>query len=145
VEAGVDQGASNQPVMVLLCVPGSDEPEAVYELGPSLLTGTAIESASAQLTQQGEWVALPVFRVGTDGIEAFNDAAAACFARRESCPVSRLAITLDGRVITAPIIQQDQFERDQIQISGGFTEESARDLAAILGSQALPVELRLAD
>ena len=49
---------------------------------------------------------------------------------------------LDGRVVSAPTIQQASFQADQIQITGGpFTEREAKDLATSLKYGALPVEL----
>jgi preprotein translocase subunit SecD len=53
---------------------------------------------------------------------------------------SRLAIVLDNRVISAPSIK-DQIN-DQGIIEGGFTEQSASDLAKLLQSGALPASLR---
>ncbi len=48
---------------------------------------------------------------------------------------------LDRKVISAPSINAASFQRDQITISGSFTEDSARDLALVLHYGALPVEL----
>ena len=44
----------------------------------------------------------------------------------------RVAIVLDNKVVSAPTIQQGSFERDQIQISGSFSESEAKDLALVL-------------
>lgn len=118
-----------------------DQLIAVYQLGPTLLTGDSLEGANAQLGQGGQWVVNPSFRAGADGIDKFNQAAAQCNAKGTSCPTGQLAIVLDGRVVSAPTIQQASFTRDQIQISGSFDEGSARDLATVLKYGALPVEL----
>lgn len=53
---------------------------------------------------------------------------------------SRLAIVLDNRVISAPTIKSQI--NDQGMIEGGFTEQSASDLAKLLQSGALPASLR---
>ena len=112
-------------------------------LGPTLLTGEALSTAEARLSGQtgGVWTVNMTMRGGADGIDAFNEAATACFDRTPTCPSGRLAITLDGEVQSAPTIQTPTFERDAIQISGSFTESEAKDLALVLKFGALPVEL----
>ena len=114
---------------------------ATYQLGPVSLTGSALSSASAGLDQGGRWTVNPVFKGGADGIDLFNSAAAQCFSRAATCPTGQLGIVLDGRVISAPVIQTGSFQADQIQISGTFTEGEANDLATSLRYGALPVEL----
>jgi len=52
---------------------------------------------------------------------------------------SGLAVVLDGRVVTAPVINSQI--RDRGQIEGGFTQESAQDLATTLRSGALPASI----
>jgi len=64
-----------------------------------------------------------------DGIGAFNEMAAQCFALAASCPTGQIAVVVDGVVISAPSIQTDSFEADQIQISADFSEDAARELA----------------
>jgi preprotein translocase subunit SecD len=125
-------------------LPGREDEGArtIYRLGPAALTGEALEGAVASLTPgTGQWVVLPTFKGGADGIDLFNAVAALCFARDAACPTGSLAITLDGEVISAPAIQQASFERDSISISGDFTEGEAKDLALVLRYGALPVEL----
>jgi len=54
----------------------------------------------------------------------------------------RLAIVLDGKVISAPVIQ-DAIIGGAGQITGGFTFQSATDLALLLRSGALPAPLNI--
>ena len=54
----------------------------------------------------------------------------------------RLAIVLDGKVISAPVIQE-AIVAGSGQISGGFTFQSATDLALLLRSGALPAPLEI--
>ena len=54
----------------------------------------------------------------------------------------RLAIVLDGKIISAPVIQ-DAIVAGAGQISGGFTFQSATDLALLLRSGALPAPLNI--
>lgn len=116
---------------------------ARYRLGPASLTGAGLEGASASLDERGQWVVRPVFRSGPDGIDAFNVTASACFAQDLTCPSGLFAITLDNEVISALGVQAPTFGRDAIVISGGFTEQSARELATVLRYGALPVELEI--
>ncbi len=117
------------------------ETGSVLCLGPTLLTGTALESASAGLGSSQGWQVNPVFREGPDGIDLFNQAAAICNQALEACPTARLAIVLDGLVQSAPTINSSFFSRDRIEITGNFTPEEADDLATALRFGALPVEL----
>lgn len=136
--------------VVLLGEPDEDGNRAKYQLGPTLLTGRAIETASAGLVQ-GKWVVNPTYKDGADGIDLFNKAAALCNSGAPECPatapgdggaqVGALAVVLDGEVISAPAINAASFARDQIQISGSFTEQSAKDLALALRYGSLPLEL----
>jgi preprotein translocase subunit SecD len=113
---------------------------ARYWLGPTALKGDALSDASATFPNN-EWVVNPVFKSGEDGIDKFNAAAAECNSASPNCPTTQLAIVLDGIVISAPQINEPQFQRDQIQITGSFDEGSAKDLALVLRYGSLPVEL----
>lgn len=55
-----------------------------------------------------------------------------------------MAIVLDQRVITAPVIQSAIGNRGQITL-GGSTLQAAQDLSIVLRAGALPVPLRIAD
>ncbi len=131
---------ADQPALLPQCDPDTGAVTAQYSVGPTLLTGESLETASAGLGQNGKWIVNPTFRDGSDGIGEFNNAAGQCFSKAATCPTGQLAVVLDGEVISAPTIEQAQFERDQIQISGSFTEKSAKNLATVLKYGALPVE-----
>lgn len=139
-----------------LTAPEDDDPERPVVLddingqrlclGPSLLKGDTLETADVGIGGHsgGGWTVNPVFRPGADGIDSFNAAAAQCYVASPNldvCPTGRLAIVLDQAVVSAPTINEANFDRDRIVISGNFTEESARDLASVLKFGALPLEL----
>ncbi len=54
----------------------------------------------------------------------------------------RLAIVLDGKVNSAPVIQ-DKISGGKAQITGRFTMEEARDLAIVLRAGALPAPVKI--
>lgn len=119
-----------------------DADGTLYCLGPTLLTGDAIETANAFPLGLGEWQVNPVFKGGSEGIDRFNAAAEVCFGGDpDLCPTRALAIVLDHRVVVAPQINGATFQRDQIQITGGFDQDEAQDVALVLRYGALPVEL----
>ena len=67
-----------------------------------------------------------------NGIDKFNALAAKCFSGAAECPTrrpGRWPSTLDGLVLSAPTINSADFAADQIEISGSFTEDTAKDLA----------------
>lgn len=120
----------------------------VQQLGPTVLTGRAVQTAAASIGQDGQWTVNPVLRSGADGIDKFNEIAAKCYSGDPTCPAvggaqqGRLAIVLDGEILSAPTINTPSFERDKIQISGSFTEEEAKSLAVALRFGSLPIELQ---
>jgi preprotein translocase subunit SecD len=111
-----------------------------YAVGPVALTGSALETARANLADSGQWTVSPTFKSGDDGIGGFNAIAGQCFTKGSTCPTGQLAIVLDGRVLSAPSINSQSFKADQIEISGSFNERTAKDLATALKYGALPVE-----
>lgn len=142
-----DDEEADQPV-ILSTLPGDDgEGPGRYLLGRTMLTGAALETADA--TFNGfEWSVAPVFRSGPEGIDLFNEAAAACFNATPTCPsvglagspTAQLAIVLDGVVQSAPTIRTPFFERDSIQITGNFDQGEAENTALVLKFGALPIE-----
>ncbi len=65
------------------------------------------------------------------------------FGKATSSNIGRkLAIVLDGKIISAPVIR-DTIASGNGQISGGFTFQSATDLALLLRSGALPAPMNI--
>ena len=123
-----------------------DDPGARYLLGPSVLTGDALSDAGADFFDY-QWQISLVLKEGQNGIEAFNSVSAQCYFGSESCPQlpgftnGRLAIVLDGEIITAPQIRAPEFQRDAIVISGAYEKEEAENVALALRYGSLPFEL----
>ncbi len=119
-----------------------------YRLGPTAVAGDGLEGAVAQYNALAGigWFVAPTFKPGSEGIDLFNHVSFRCHGRDPSCPTGQVAIELDNEVVSAPAVQGDNaffepFERSSITISGGFSEEEARDMALVLDYGALPVEL----
>ena len=155
-------GTPNAPptsTPVTLSPPAEDIPEAevvlpgeaaegsqpvLYRLGAAGAVGADIDDAQAVFDQTAsEWSVLLSFT--DEGIGRFNQLAAACFNGQPTCARGSVAIVLDGIVVSAPTVQNAEFQRDQVTITGGsddkFDEETAKDLALVLRYGALPVQL----
>ena len=119
---------------------------ARYRLGPTAVAGDGLEGAVAQFHSFIGWHVAPTFKPGAAGIGLFNEVSFRCHSRVPACPTGQVAIELDNEVISAPSVQADSpvfdpFERSSITISGGFSEQEARDVALVLDYGALPLEL----
>ncbi len=134
--------------VVLPLYDGDRNIEFRYRLGPTAVAGDGLEGATAQYNALAGigWFVAPTFKPGPAGIDLFNEVSLRCHSRLPSCPTGQVAIELDNEVVSAPRVQADSaffepFERSTITISGGFSEEEARDVALVLDYGALPVEL----
>ncbi|MBN9607621.1 MAG: protein translocase subunit SecD [Actinomycetales bacterium] len=115
-----------------------------YILGPVEVPGSDISDASsgqvysAQGVNTGEWAVNIVFN--GDGTAAFADVTKRLVAM--SPPQNQFAIVLDGKVISAPRTQA-AITDGRPQITGNFTQESAKTLADQLKYGALPLGFEL--
>jgi preprotein translocase subunit SecD len=106
-----------------------------YLLGPTLIEGNQLTSANAGIPQNGiQWVVNLQFN--GEGSTAFENATRALASRTD--PMNRFAIVLDGTSISAPSVST-AIPGGAAQISGGFTQQSATDLANVLKYGALPL------
>jgi preprotein translocase subunit SecD len=133
--------ASTKPAKDLaqdtVLLPLLGQPGVRYVLGKSELTGHSIKKAIAQQDQAGAWVVN--YTLTSTGSPLWDKVAAENFHQL-------LAIELDGVVQSAPLIQPNQASftsfDGQGQISGSFTEASAKTLALAMNFGALPVRLQ---
>jgi preprotein translocase subunit SecD len=107
-----------------------------FVLGPAELTGVAVGKAIAQQTQLGAWVVNDTFT--KKGSPEWDSVAEKNFHQE-------LAIELDGVIQSNPLILPNQAAftsfGGQSEISGQFTESSAKTLALAQEFGALPVRL----
>ncbi|MEX1104921.1 MAG: protein translocase subunit SecD, partial [Ilumatobacteraceae bacterium] len=109
-------------------------------VGPAEGTGGVFKNDASANIIQGGWGVSVGLRDGADGRDTWNALAAKCNAGVESCPTRRLAIELDGEIISAPSVNQPNFTTG-VDITGEFSETEARDLARVLKSGSLPVRM----
>ncbi|MGW2305047.1 protein translocase subunit SecD [Streptomyces sp. NPDC001809] len=121
-----------------------DAPGRFLALAAPALTGDGVKSADAVLdTTSGRgWTVDLVFRDGAADTWAGLTGDAACAAPGD--PARRVAIVLDDRVVSAPAMQTgvpcgSGIGGGSAQITGGFSAQDARDLAALVQGGALPV------
>ncbi len=111
-----------------------------YLLGPAQLTGQAIGKALAQQDTLGAWVVN--YTLTKKGSPEWDAVADKNFHQA-------LAIELDGIIQSAPLIQPTQSTFTSFdgtgEISGSFTETSAKNLAIAMQFGALPVRLNPLD
>lgn len=134
--------AVSDPPCVYDTVPSTDS-ASCYELGQRFLGPSGVVEAEAlgleipaacSQTQVGQlcvdtdppdassepprtvWsVALTL---SADALVPVNAEAGQCFERALDWPTGQIAIVIDGAVVSAPVIQQSEFEADKFQISG---------------------------
>jgi preprotein translocase subunit SecD len=121
-----------------------DQNAAKYLLGPVEVKGQNIKDATAGLVQSsqgvttGQWAVNIVFD-GT-GTKQFSDVTTRLVALQGS--QNQFAIVLDGKVISAPTTQS-AITDGRPQITGNFTQDSAKALADQLKFGALPFSFKV--
>jgi preprotein translocase subunit SecD len=107
----------------------SGSPDACYLLGPTVLNGRNVSSASSQYdSNTSSYVTEITFKTNE-----FVDKVAGPYVNKQ------VAIELDGVVQSAPTINPG-ITGKRVQISGSFTKGEASDLARLLRYGALPVQ-----
>ncbi len=118
-------------------LPMSDNPQQQLNvLSTVAVDGADLENAQASTDpQSGMWVVN--FTLNSLGSREFSDVTTANVGRP-------FAIVLDGKIIEAPNIREP-ITGGSGQISGGFTAQSATDLALLLRAGALPAPLTIVE
>ncbi|MCB9800028.1 MAG: protein translocase subunit SecD [Candidatus Omnitrophica bacterium] len=101
----------------------------------ALLTGDHLTTASVGFDQYGQ--AIVQLQFDGEGAKTFDKVTFQNIGRQ-------LAIVLDGKVHSAPVIR-DRIPNGQAQISGNFTPEEASDLALVLRAGALPAPVEIVE
>lgn len=98
-----------------------------------LLSGNMLRTATLAYGELGEPIVS--FSLNSEGARLFGELTAASIGER-------IAIVLDGEVVSAPSINT-AILGGEAQISGGFSQEEARDLSLILRAGSLPVPVKI--
>ncbi|MCX5388638.1 protein translocase subunit SecD [Streptomyces sp. NBC_00094] len=121
-----------------------DAPGRFLALAAPALTGDGVEDAEAVLDTVNArgWTVDLAFRDGAADTWSQLTGQAACAAPGD--PARRVAIVLDDRIVSAPAMQTGVpcgagIGGGATQITGGFSAQEARDLAALVEGGALPV------
>ena len=108
----------------------SQDGKEVYLLDKSIISGEQIENASSGLDQQqGQYIVDVQFK--GDATKTWADFTAANVG-------TQTAFVLDSKVVSAPEIREP-IPGGRTQISGQFTEQTARELANVLKYGSLPL------
>jgi preprotein translocase subunit SecD len=108
----------------------SEDGTQVYLLDKSIINGEEIANASSGMNQQaGEYVVDLEFK--SEGAKTWADFTAANVG-------TQTAFVLDSKVVSAPVINE-AIPGGKTQITGRFTQDSARELANVLKYGSLPL------
>jgi len=153
IRSRIDQLGVSEPVIqrqgtrrILVQLPGVENPEAAVEIigktallefkdeaGVTQLTGAHLLDAKTNFDQFSRPIVLIEF--DKIGAKEFGEAT-------KSNVRKVLAITLDGKEISTPVVQEPILD-GRAQITGKFTVESAKHLAILLRAGALPVQVEI--
>ena len=111
---------------------GANDPLTPDKLEPPAFTGEVLRGAQVAYNQLGQPIV--TFQIRGQDAGAFGQFTGGNLGRR-------MAVVLDGNVITAPNINGRI--SDSGEITGSFTVEEATDLALVLRSGSLPISLSI--
>ncbi|MER7396678.1 protein translocase subunit SecD [Streptomyces sp. NPDC000151] len=138
--AAAEQAARAKPSdSIVAC---EDDGKTKYALGPVKVEGTDVDDAKASFDQQGGQGWLVQMNFTSAGGKKFADVTGDIATKTP--PQNQFAITLDGEVVSAPQVSS-AIAGGNAQITGGFTQQSAEDLANMLSYGALPLSFKIAD
>lgn len=137
VAAGPDAKPSKKRNQVL----PTDQGDYI-EIAPAALQGDDITGAAAEQPEnRSDWAVTVDF--SGEGSDAFGELSAKAACATDAS--NRIAIVLDGQVISSPGVQVPCGSRieNSTQITGDFTFEEAEDLAVLIEGGALPVPVEI--
>ena len=118
----------------------SSDGKFAYVLGPVGATGEVFTNEALADVENGKWYVSVKLRNGAAGEDLWNALAKKCYDGGSECPSKQIAISLDGEVISAPVVETPSFSNGAVQITGSFTEKEATELARVLQFGAVPVK-----
>jgi preprotein translocase subunit SecD len=144
VQKSLQKPGADGPTKTLVTC--SDDGAEKYILGPSVVLGTEVKSASAGLAQSTQGVTTGGWEVNLSfngkGRKEFGDVTREMVT--QTGDLNRFAIVLDGLVVSAPTTQ-GAITDGNAQITGSFTQAGATNLANVLKYGALPLTFDAGD
>ena len=129
VACGLSNGTSGVPVK--------------YVLDQAKVLGSQIKSASATPQNSTTYWQTNINFNGA-GAKAFGDLTTQMYNQygKSNSPLDQLAVVLDGKVISAPAINQGPIVGGSAEIFGNFSQADATNLANVLSYGSLPLTFR---
>lgn len=165
IEERVNQMGLSEPVVTIegekrirVELPGAeDAQEAIDQIGKTaqlqfaladgtiVLDGGNVKDASATMDEDSAGYAVAL-KFDSEGADLFYDATSKAFSGTvtsaiEGIPNTSVLIILDGQIISYPTVKQP-ISGGNCSITGGFSQEEASNLAALIRGGALPLELQ---
>lgn len=164
IEERVNQMGLAEPVVTIegekrirVELPGAeDAQEAIEQIGKTaqlqfvladgtiVLDGGNVKDASATTDNESAGYAVAL-EFDSEGADLFYEATTKAYngevtSTIEGVPSNSIVIILDGQIISYPTVKQP-ISGGQCSITGGFSQEEASNLAALIRGGALPLEL----
>jgi preprotein translocase subunit SecD len=142
-EPGIE-GCSNEDLqdeeIVITGEPGAPDEQTRYQVGPARLVGGITRAVAVLDPGDGSACGTTSAGLWCISFELDGQASSTFGQLTQELANRQLAIVLDRRLQSAPTVNQP-ITNGQGQITGDFTEDEAKDLAVVLKSGSLPVEL----
>ena len=164
IEERVNQMGLAEPVVTIegekrirVELPGAeDAQEAINQIGTTaqlqfaladgtiVLDGSNVKNAEAAMDNESAGYAVDLQFDG-DGADLFHEATATAYSGSVTSAIEgvdnrAIMIILDGQIISAPVVNEP-ISGGRCSITGGFSQEEATNLAALIEGGALPLEL----
>ncbi len=166
IEERVNQMGLAEPVVTIegqkrirVELPGAEDAEEAidqigqtaqleFELadGTKVLDGSNVKDATTGTAEDGGYAVLLEF--DSEGGDKFAEATQKAYSGAvtstytdEGVADNAIMILLDDQIISAPSVNNGPISGGSCEITGGFTQEEAKNLAALIRGGALPVEL----
>jgi hypothetical protein len=105
-----------------------------YTLGPVALDGRDVASAAVS-DDTFDGIGVDVVLTSA-GLARLNDLASKQFGR--PAPSNEVAMVVDGRVVSAPVVQSPTFDNPVVRVTGHFSAVEAKRVASAIGPPPKP-------
>ncbi|KQY57670.1 MULTISPECIES: protein translocase subunit SecD [unclassified Nocardioides] len=129
-----------------IVLPDEDN-SSVLELGPAALQGSDIEGATPTQAQNAVGWSVSI-DFDDRGGKAYGEITGKAACNPSGDPKRRIAIVLDGKIISSPQVNEDiqcnvGITGGKTDITGNFSNKAAKDLSILIEGGALPVPVKI--